>query len=102
MVNEGEAQRYFDHALILKNTIQYLRNNKNLCIEDDSTAPGLGKVIFFICVSLPVCSLKYVKLQIIMLLRVTCTKDNIWLELVGWVGIDLFLAVYTYTHLVFL
>ncbi|XP_057314179.1 protein FAM91A1-like isoform X2 [Hydractinia symbiolongicarpus] len=44
VVNEGEAQRYFDHALILKNTIQYLRNNKNLCIEDDSTAPGLDLV----------------------------------------------------------
>ncbi len=25
--NEGEAQRYFDHALILKSTIQFLRHN---------------------------------------------------------------------------
>jgi hypothetical protein len=28
--NEGEAQRYFDHALILKSTIQFLRNNNDI------------------------------------------------------------------------
>ncbi|CAF0803047.1 unnamed protein product [Brachionus calyciflorus] len=28
--NEGEAQRYFDHALILKSTIQFLRYNTDL------------------------------------------------------------------------
>ena len=28
--NEGEAQRYFDHARILKSTIQFLRYNNNL------------------------------------------------------------------------
>jgi hypothetical protein len=28
--NEGEAQRYFDHARILKSTIQFLRYNKDL------------------------------------------------------------------------
>jgi hypothetical protein len=28
--NEGEAQRYFDHARILKTTIQFLRYNKEL------------------------------------------------------------------------
>ena len=28
--NEGEAQRYFDHALILKTTIQFLRNRNDL------------------------------------------------------------------------
>ncbi|XP_002155306.4 protein FAM91A1 isoform X1 [Hydra vulgaris] len=35
VTNEGEAQRYFDHAEILKNTIQYLRNNKDLNIDQD-------------------------------------------------------------------
>jgi hypothetical protein len=30
--NEGEAQRYFDHAIILKSTIKFLRNNKDLAI----------------------------------------------------------------------
>ena len=30
--NEGEAQRYFDHARILKSTIQFLRYNKELKI----------------------------------------------------------------------
>lgn len=28
--NEGEAQRYFDHALILRSTIQFLRHNSEL------------------------------------------------------------------------
>jgi len=28
--SEGEAQRYFDHAIILKKTIQFLRHNKKL------------------------------------------------------------------------
>lgn len=27
---EGEAQRYFDHALTLRNTILFLRHNKDL------------------------------------------------------------------------
>ena len=30
--SEGEAQRYFDHARILKTTIQFLRFNKNLTV----------------------------------------------------------------------
>ncbi len=28
--NEGEAQRYFDHALILRSTIEFLRNNSQV------------------------------------------------------------------------
>lgn len=27
---EGEAQRYFQHAVILRNTIQFLRHNRQL------------------------------------------------------------------------
>jgi hypothetical protein len=30
---EGEAQTYFDHAITLKNTVRFLRHNKNLNIE---------------------------------------------------------------------
>lgn len=29
---EGEAQRYFQHALILRNTIQFLRYNSKLSL----------------------------------------------------------------------
>ena len=34
--NEGEAQRYFDHATIFKSTIQFLRNNKQLVLFSGS------------------------------------------------------------------
>lgn len=30
---EGEAQRYFDHALTLRNTILFLRHNKDLVAQ---------------------------------------------------------------------
>ena len=30
---EGEARRYFVHALMLRDTVHFLRYNKNLCSE---------------------------------------------------------------------
>lgn len=30
---EGEAQRYFHHAVTLRNTIQFLRNNSQLVVS---------------------------------------------------------------------
>lgn len=39
---EGEAQRYFDHAVTLRDTIRFLRYNKNLCPESSATSTGLG------------------------------------------------------------
>lgn len=38
---EGEAQRYFDHALTLRNTILFLRHNKELLAQPDQAAAGL-------------------------------------------------------------
>ncbi|XP_065061970.1 protein FAM91A1-like [Rhopilema esculentum] len=35
-VAEGEARRYFDHAVVLKSTIQFLRNNKELGCEEEN------------------------------------------------------------------
>ena len=35
---EGEAQRYFDHAITLRDTIRFLRHNKHLCDGDDVSA----------------------------------------------------------------
>ncbi|KAK7508153.1 hypothetical protein BaRGS_00000392 [Batillaria attramentaria] len=35
---EGEARRYFDHALTLRDTIRFLRHNKSLCEENDSNS----------------------------------------------------------------
>lgn len=40
--NEGEAQRYFDHANILKHTIRFLRYNKELKISDVNEDEPLG------------------------------------------------------------
>ena len=43
---EGEARRYFDHAVVLKSTIQFLRNNKELgCEEENGNMLALGKII---------------------------------------------------------
>ncbi|KAK6188765.1 hypothetical protein SNE40_004877 [Patella caerulea] len=39
---EGEARRYFDHALTLRDTIQFLRHNKSLCADLEQTTNGLG------------------------------------------------------------
>ncbi|XP_078542923.1 protein FAM91A1 [Lissotriton helveticus] len=38
---EGEAQRYFDHALTLRNTILFLRHNKDLVALPEQTNNGL-------------------------------------------------------------
>lgn len=41
-VAEGEAQRYFDHAITLRDTILFLRYNRNLGLEPDQVpAKGL-------------------------------------------------------------
>lgn len=51
---EGEAQRYFDHALTLKNTILFLRYNKELTQDQGPDIPNIGSyavalsVVFFI------------------------------------------------------
>jgi len=46
---EGEAQRYFDHALTLRDTILFLRHNRELSLDavdqnggSGSGGPGLG------------------------------------------------------------
>lgn len=37
-IGEGEAQRYFHHALTLRNTILFLRNNpKMMCLDSNSS-----------------------------------------------------------------
>ena len=33
---EGEARRYFVHALMLRDTVRFLRYNKNLCSDMES------------------------------------------------------------------
>ena len=38
---EGEAQRYFDHAQVLLRTIKRLRHNENIVTPDQQTAPGI-------------------------------------------------------------
>nr|XP_006000869.1 PREDICTED: protein FAM91A1 isoform X2 [Latimeria chalumnae] len=37
---EGEAQRYFDHALTLRNTVLFLRHNKNLASDPEQPNNG--------------------------------------------------------------
>ncbi|KAG5264528.1 hypothetical protein AALO_G00255230 [Alosa alosa] len=39
---EGEAQRYFDHALTLRNTILFLRYNKELTSDQGPDVPNIG------------------------------------------------------------
>uniref|UniRef100_A0A8B9K3I0 Family with sequence similarity 91 member A1 n=1 Tax=Astyanax mexicanus TaxID=7994 RepID=A0A8B9K3I0_ASTMX len=39
---EGEAQRYFDHALTLRNTILFLRYNKELTPDQGPDVPNIG------------------------------------------------------------
>ena len=42
---EGEAERYFHHAITLRNTLLFLRYNKELFQDDETTSPmGLGKL----------------------------------------------------------
>ncbi|CAD5117523.1 DgyrCDS6290 [Dimorphilus gyrociliatus] len=40
-VAEGEAQRYFDHAVTLRDIIKFLRHNKELRLSDDGQSYGL-------------------------------------------------------------
>lgn len=44
-INEGEAQRYFDHALIFKSTIQFLRNNPDLKLFSKYTEGENGQKV---------------------------------------------------------
>lgn len=47
---EGEAQRYFDHALTLKNTILFLRYNKELTQDQGPDIPNIGDyTVFSLC-----------------------------------------------------
>ncbi|XP_072169876.1 protein FAM91A1-like [Diadema setosum] len=41
-VVEGEAQRYFEHAVILKNTITFLRYNRDISADRESGSKGMG------------------------------------------------------------
>lgn len=41
-VAEGEAQRYFEHAITLRNTISFLRYNKLISPSSDKYSAGLG------------------------------------------------------------
>ncbi len=41
-VAEGEAQRYFDHAITLRDTIGFLRHNKDLAGVGDGGGSGQG------------------------------------------------------------
>ena len=40
-VAEGEAQRYFDHAITLRDTIRFLRHNKDLALDTDKCGQGI-------------------------------------------------------------
>jgi len=37
-VAEGEAQRYFDHAITLRDTIRFLRHNRELAVDSEHNA----------------------------------------------------------------
>lgn len=52
---EGEAQRYFDHALTLKNTILFLRYNKELTQDQGPDIPNIGIYFTIIYSSFPDC-----------------------------------------------
>ena len=48
-VAEGEARRYFDHAVVLKNTILFLRNNRELSFEEENgNMLGVGERLFLL------------------------------------------------------
>ena len=42
---EGEARRYFDHAMTLRDTVLFLRHNPDLAGEVDGTATPNGQGI---------------------------------------------------------
>ena len=39
---EGEAQRYFDHAVTLRDTVRFLRYNRELAVDTDANGNGQG------------------------------------------------------------
>ena len=39
---EGEAQRYFDHAVTLRDTVRFLRHNRELCQDQDEGGGSAG------------------------------------------------------------
>ena len=41
-VAEGEAQRYFDHAITLRDTIKFLRYNKDVVVDTEFVNTGQG------------------------------------------------------------
>lgn len=41
-VAEGEAQRYFDHAITLRDTIRFLRYNQELVTDAEFVGVGQG------------------------------------------------------------
>ena len=41
-VAEGEAQRYFDHAITLRDTIRFLRYNKDISTDVECNGTGQG------------------------------------------------------------
>ena len=47
-VAEGEAQRYFDHAISLRDAIMFLRYNRDLGAKIDQVpAKGLGELSIY-------------------------------------------------------
>lgn len=57
---EGEAQRYFDHALTLKNTILFLRYNKELTQDQGPDIPNIGMCFCSHILMLPIYFCLYV------------------------------------------
>ena len=51
-VAEGEAQRYFDHAITLRDTIRFLRYNKDLIVDDGCNHSGGQGIDLLRCESL--------------------------------------------------
>ncbi len=49
---EGEAQRYFHHAVTLRNTVQFLRNNSQLTVSGQYIIIILLFILHVICVGL--------------------------------------------------
>ena len=39
---EGEARRYYEHAITLRNTLKFLRHNPSLIGDVNSSGSGLG------------------------------------------------------------
>ena len=41
-VAEGEAQRYFEHAITLRDTVKFLRYNRDIVLDAEFAATGQG------------------------------------------------------------